>query len=101
MNFQEKIKEDLKAALKEKNELWLSVLRMLSSAMHNRGIEKRAKGGEEMLSEEEGLAVLRTEVKKRRDAIEEYTKGNRPELAEKESSELAILEAYMPKGIDD
>lgn len=101
MNFQEKIKEDMKTAMREKNELRLSVLRMVISAMQNRGIEKRAKGGDAILADEEAIAVVRSEVKKRRDAIGEYTKGGRPELAAKESQEFSILEGYLPQEISD
>lgn len=101
MNFQEKITEDLKNAMREKNELKLSVLRMATSAMKNKQIEKRAKGGEDALTDEEALAVFRSEVKKRRDAIGEYTKAGRAELAEKESQELVMLEAYLPRELSD
>ncbi len=101
MTFQEKIKNDITLALRAKDELRLSVLRMLSSAMHNRGIEKRAQGGDEALSEEEAIAVVRSETKKRRDAVREYTAYARPELAEKESQEILILEKYLPKELDD
>src|SRR3989344_7268551 len=78
MALQEKIKEDIKAALRKKDELRLSVLRMASAALHNKSIEKRASGGEETLTEEEIVAIMRTEVKKRRDAAREFTRGNRP-----------------------
>ena len=101
MPLQEKIKEDLKNAMREKNELRLSVLRMLQSALHNRLIEKRAKENGAVLSEEEVISTLRSEVKKRKDAIREFTKGKRPELAEKEARELKILENYLPTEIDD
>lgn len=101
MNFQEKITEDLKNAMREKNELKLSVLRMAVSAMKNKQIEKRAKGGDDLLTDEEAMAVFRSEVKKRRDAIGEYQKGGRAELAEKETAELAILETYLPQEMSD
>ncbi len=84
--------------MRAKNELKLSVLRMLSAAMHNRELEKRARTGKpEELSEEEVGAVIRSEVKKRRDAIEEFGKGGRRDLADKEAAELKILEVYLPQ----
>lgn len=81
--------------------LRLSVLRMVRSSMHNKEIEKRVKGGELGLSEEEVIAALRSEVKKRRDAIAEFRKGKREDLAEKESAELQILEMYLPQELSD
>lgn len=101
MNFQEKIKEDLKTAMREKDELRMSVLRMAVSAIKNKEIEKRGKGGENVLTDEEVMAVFRFEAKKRRDAIAEFNKGGRADLAEKEAKEMAILDAYLPKEISD
>lgn len=97
----EKIQQDIKDAMRNKDELRLSVLRMLSAAMHNREIDKRTKSGEAELSEEEIIATIRSEVKKRKDAILEYEKGKRKDLAEKEASELKILETYLPLEMDD
>ena len=102
MNLKDKITKDIKDAMRSKNELRLSVLRMLSSAIHNREIEKRAKTGkEEELNEEEVVATIRSETKKRRDAIVEFEKGGRKEMAEKEVAELKILEEYLPQEIAD
>ena len=100
--LKEKIQNDIKEAMKAKDELKLSVLRMLSSAVKNRELEKRAKSGKvEELSEEEVLASIRSEVNKRRDAIVEFEKGGRQDLADKESAELKILEAYLPQELSD
>ena len=101
MNLKDHIGEDIKAALRAKDELRLMTLRMLSSAFHNRSIEKRSKGEPEELSEEELLSLVRSEGKKRKDAIIEFERGNRADLAEKEKRELAILEAYLPLELDD
>lgn len=88
--------------MRSKDELRLSVLRMLSSAIHNKELEKRAKSGKvEELMEEEVVAVLRSEVKKRRDAISEFEKGGRKDLVEKETAELKILEEYLPSELPD
>ncbi len=107
--FKETIAAHTIAALKGSEALRVSVLRMLSAALHNREIEKRATlrraqgggGGEAGLSDEEALAVLRSEAKKRRDAIAEFGRGGRKDLAEKEAAELAILEAYLPRELDE
>lgn len=112
MNLKEKINHDLKEALRNKEELRLSVLRMLLSATNNKSIEKRtrlAKSGapaenlekDSGLSDEEILDVIRSEGKKRRDAIEGFSKGGRTELAEKESQELEILGKYLPQELSD
>lgn len=98
----EKIQNDLKEAMRSHDELRLSVLRMLSSAIHNKELEKRAKSGKtEELIEEEIVAVIRSEIKKRRDAVVGFQKGGRAEAAEKEAAEAKILEAYLPAELSD
>lgn len=102
MDIKSKIQQALKEAMRAKDELRLSVLRMLSSAIHNKELEKRAKtGNPEELTVEETIAVIRSEVKKRRDAIQEFEKGGRKDLADKESAELKILEEYLPQELSD
>ena len=96
-----KIEQDMKEALKQKDAARLSVLRMFLASAQNKGKEKRAKGGEEELTEDEAVAVLRTEAKRRRDSIQEFTKGGRRDLADKESAELAVLEKYLPVEMPD
>jgi len=88
----EQIQNDLKTALKERNELQVSTLRLLLSEAHNRQIEKQAE-----LVDEDIVGVLRKEVKKRQESIEAYEKGGRQELADKESKELIILSKYLPQ----
>ena len=105
------VEDHIKEAMKARDELKLSTLRMLISSIRNREIEKRAKlvkGGAEgdiglleQLTDEETLDAIRSEAKKRRDAIVEYEKANRPELAQKESTELAILQSYLPAELGD
>ena len=92
MNITEKIDTDLKTALKEKSELKLSVLRMLKTALKN--AEIAAKG---TLSDDDAMRVLNTQAKQRKDAIEQFTKGDRGDLADKEKAELEIIEAYLPE----
>jgi len=110
--LKENITQHIKEALRNKDILRLSVLRMLLSAMNNKSIEKRtrlAKSGSvaadleklSELSDEEILEVIRSEGKKRRDAIEGFSKGGRTDLAEKESQELKILGEYLPKELSD
>ncbi|MBI2590074.1 GatB/YqeY domain-containing protein [Candidatus Berkelbacteria bacterium] len=90
------INSDAKEALKAGRPELLSTLRMVKSALKNKQIEL----GHE-LNNVEALAVLQKEAKQRREAQAEYQKGNRPELAEKEGSELAILNAYLPTELSD
>lgn len=99
MTLREKIPEDLKNALRKKNELELSVLRMLQAAIRNREIEM--KKGKEFLTDEEVIEVISGEVKRRKEAASEYTKANRKELADKEKAEVDILMRYMPKQMDE
>lgn len=80
------------AAMKAKDATRTSTLRMVKSAITNR--EKEG-GGE--ISDEDVLKLLRSQVKQRRDSVEQYQKGGRPELADKEQAEIAIIEAYLPQ----
>ena len=92
----EQIRADLTESMKARTAERTSTLRMLQSAVKYEQIES----GHE-LTDEEALAVIRKSVKQRLDSIEQYTKGNRPELAAKEQSELEILKAYMPPELSD
>jgi uncharacterized protein YqeY len=87
----EQIRNDLTAAMKAQEKDRLSTLRMLQSAIKNEQINS----GHE-LSDEEAMTVIRKAVKQRLDSIEQYTKGNRPELAEKERVEMELLKTYLP-----
>lgn len=101
-DIREWITRDLKEALRNQEELRLSVLRMVSAALHNREIEKRSHGGVPLeLSEEEITAVLRSEIKKRKDAAEGFAKGGRTDSAEKERKEEEIIRAYLPAECSD
>jgi uncharacterized protein YqeY len=91
MKLIEKIQADMTAAMKAREEFRLGVLRMLKTALKNKEIEKiRA------LEEAEEIGVLQTLVKQRHESAEQFTKGGRAELAEKEMREIPILEAYLP-----
>lgn len=92
----EKIRGDMTEAMKAQQKDRLSALRMIQSALKNEQINV----GHE-LSDEEALTVIRKAVKQRQDSIEQYTKGNRPELAEKERSEMELLKTYLPPELTD
>jgi hypothetical protein len=96
MTLQQRIEQDTVAAMKERAQARLDVLRMVKSAIKNKEIEKRSP-----LSDAEVLQTLTTLIKQRRDSIEAFTKGNRPELADKEAAEIKVIEGYMPQQADE
>ena len=90
----QKIENDLKKALKEKNQIKFSLLRMLISDIHNEEIAKKKKGE---LTDEEVQEVIQRSVKRHRDSIEAFLKGGREDLVKKEKEEMEILIRYLPK----
>ncbi len=92
----EKIRTELTAAMKARDAERLSTLRMLQSSFKYQQIES----GHE-LTDEEAMTVIRKAVKQRLDSIEQYTKGNRPELAAKEQSEMELLKTFLPPDLSD
>jgi len=97
----QKITEDLKTAMKAGKEFEAGVLRFLLSSLHNKEIEKKGKGLEPTLSDEEVIEVLSREAKKRKEAIEIYIKGGRNDLVEKETKELEIIKQYLPEQLSE
>ncbi|HEY6252986.1 MAG TPA: GatB/YqeY domain-containing protein [Candidatus Angelobacter sp.] len=96
MNIGEQVQKDMVEAMRSRNELRLSTLRMVKSALKNKEIDKRAP-----LDEKESQQVLSTLIKQRRDSIEQFQKGGRQELADKEAAEITIIEAYLPKALGE
>jgi uncharacterized protein len=94
MSLKDKITADMTAAMKAKDAGRLSTLRMAKAALMN---EQNKRGADYVLTDEESMKTLQTLVKQRRDSIEQYTKAGRSDLAEKEQSELAVLEEYLPQ----
>ena len=92
MSIPEQVQNDLTAAMRAREELRLSTLRMVKAAFQNKEVEKRAP-----LDDKEALAVLSTLIKQRKDSIEQFTRGGRQELADKEAAEIRIIESYMPR----
>ena len=93
----QKISDNLKEAMKAGQEFEVGVFRFLLSSLHNKEIEKKGKGLEPVLSDDEVIEVLIKEAKKRKESIEAYTKGAREDLAEKEKRELEIIKKYLPE----
>jgi len=96
MSLVEKIHEDMVGAMKQRAVDRLSTLRMVKAALKNKEIDQRAP-----VTDAQAVQVLTTLIKQRKDSIEQFTKGNRPELAEKEAAEIVVIEEYMPKAAGD
>jgi uncharacterized protein YqeY len=96
MSLKEKIKDDIKQAMRDKNGSRLTTLRMLSAAIQRREVDERIQ-----LDDAQVLAVIEKLVKQGRESIDQYVKGGRPELADKESGEIAIFQAYLPQQLDE
>ncbi len=96
MTLKDKILEDFKQAFKGKDAVKLGALKMLRAELHNTEIAKRKE-----LEEGEIIDVVSREIKKRKDAVFLYEKGNRPELADKEKKEIEILKPYLPEQLSE
>ena len=93
MSISETIQKDIVTAMKAKDELKLSVLRMVKAAFQLKEVDKMRK-----LDDQESIQLLQTLVKQRKESIDQFAKGGRQDLVDKEKSELAILETYLPAG---
>lgn len=98
MSLKEKIEQDIKTAMKARDMVRLETLRAIKSAIL---LAETEKGASETLSEEKEISLLTKELKKRKDAAEQFKNGNRPELAEKEEAEAKIIEEYLPKPLTE
>ena len=96
MSLKQAIQEDLKAAMREKAEARLGSLRMLTAAIKQREVDERIE-----LDDARIVGVVEKLIKQSRESIEQFTKGNRPDLAAKEQADIAVWQAYMPKQLSD
>jgi len=96
MSYLERIQTDLVTAMKSKDELRLSVLRMVKSALKLKEVDKMAP-----LTDMEGMQILQTLVKQRKESVEQFTQGGRQDLADKEAKEIGIIEEYLPAAPSD
>jgi uncharacterized protein len=92
MSLPEQIQKDITAAMKAREEARLSTLRMVKSALKNREIEKMSP-----LDDKEAQQVLTTLIKQRKESVEQFLKGGRKEMADKEAAEISLIETYLPK----
>jgi len=97
MNIRERIENDFKEALKKKEAVVVSTLRMLKAAIQNKEIEKKGQA----LEESEIIKIIAKQVQQHRDSIEQFTKGKREDLVEKEARELEVLNKYLPKQLSE
>jgi uncharacterized protein YqeY len=98
--MRDKINDDLKTAMKAGEKDRVGTLRLINAAIKSADIEARP-SGRDKITDSQILSVLAKMVKQRRDSIEQFTAGGRPELAAKEAAEIAVIEAYMPKQMDE
>jgi uncharacterized protein YqeY len=96
MSLKEKIKDDIKQAMRDKNESRVGTLRMLSAAIQRREVDERIQ-----LDDTQVITVIEKLVKQGRESIEQYVKGGRQELADKESGEIAVYQAYLPQQLSE
>ncbi len=96
MGLKERLKADMKEAMKAKDKIKLSTIRMINSLIKNAEIEKRGE-----LTDEEIIQLLMKYAKQRKESIEMYEKGGRQDLVEKEKAELAVVESYLPKQMSE
>jgi hypothetical protein len=96
MTISEKVQTDIVIAMKAKDEHRLTTLRMVKSALKNKEIDKREK-----LTDVEELQILTTLIKQRKESVESFTKGNRPELAQKEQAEIGMIQGYLPQAASE
>jgi uncharacterized protein len=96
MRLRDRINGDLTAAMKERQAERLSVLRMMKTAIRNREIDERGE-----LDDAKAIQVLSTLIKQRKDSIEQFTRGGRQDLADKEAREIIVIESYLPASATD
>jgi len=97
MNLETKINEELKIAMKNQDKIRIDALRSIRSAI----IEFNKSGVGHEMTEEDSIKILNSLAKKRKESIEMFNKGNRPDLAEKEQAELMVIQEFLPKQMDD
>lgn len=96
-----RLTEALKTAMKAKDERAVSTVRMILAKLKERDIDVRPKGNPQGISDAEMVAMMQDMIKQRRESIELYEKGRRPELAQKERDEIAVIESFMPRQLSE
>ena len=99
--LRERLSEALKLSMKAKNQRAVSTLRLILAALKDRDIAARGRGVTDGIGEPEIIEMMQKMVRQRHESIELYERGNRPELAQQEAEEIAIIEGYLPKQLDE
>lgn len=99
--LRERLNEDLKTAMRAKDQRAVSTIRMVLADLKLRDINAREKGNTAGVGDAEIVDMMQKLVRQRRDSIEAYEKGGRPELAQQEAEEIAVIERYMPQGLSE
>ncbi len=99
--LRERFSDALKQAMREKEVLAVSTVRLILARLKERDIEVRPKGNADGIADADIQSMMQGMIKQRRESIELYDKGGRPELAEKERNEIAIIERFLPKSMSD
>lgn len=96
-----RLNDALKDAMKAKEQVAVSTLRLILAALKDRDICVRGNGNQDGIGDDQILEMLQKMVRQRRESIEQYTKGGRPELAEREAAEIDVIERFLPKPLDE
>jgi len=99
--LRERLRDALKQAMKAKNQRAVSTLRLILAALKDRDIAARGRGVMDGIGEPEIIEMMQKMVRQRHESIELYQRGGRPELAQQEADEIAIIEGYLPKQLDE
>ena len=99
--LRQRLNDMLKDAMRAKEERKVSTIRLINAALKDRDIQARGKGNADGISDEEILGLVQSMVKQRRDSIEAYSKGGRADLAQQEAEEIACIETFLPKQLND
>lgn len=101
MSMREKFTENMKQAMRDKNEVTLSTLRLILSAIKDKDIAARTAESREGIKDEQILSLLQAMIKQRQESIKMYEQGKRQDLADKEAAEIKVIESYLPKQMSD
>lgn len=99
--LRQQLNDMLKDAMRAKEDRKVSTIRLINAALKDRDIQARSKGNTDGISDDEILGLLQSMVKQRRDSIEAYSKGGRPDLAQQEAEEISYIETFLPSQLSD
>jgi len=99
--LRDRLREFMKTAMKSKDEIGLATVRLIQAALKDRDIAARSQGNMDGIGNDEILGLLQSMIKQRRDSIEMYEKGGRPELAEREALEIVVIQGFLPEQMSD